>query len=32
MPPWRGHIAEGELADLVEYLFGLAPKGEKLDF
>ena len=32
MPPWRGKIAEGELADLVEYLMSLAPKGEKVDF
>ncbi len=32
MPPWRARIAEGELNDLVEYLFSLAPKGEKLEF
>ncbi len=32
MPPWRGKIAEGELADLVEYLNSLTPKGEKLEF
>jgi mono/diheme cytochrome c family protein len=32
MPPWRDKIAEGELADLVEYIFSLAPKGEKADF
>lgn len=32
MPPWRGKLAEGELADLVEYIFSLAPKGEKADF
>ncbi len=32
MPPWRGKIAEGELNDLVEYLFSLTPKGEKLEF
>ena len=32
MPPWRGKIAEGELNDLIEFLWSLAPKGEKLDF
>jgi cbb3-type cytochrome oxidase cytochrome c subunit len=32
MPPWRGKIAEGELADLMEYLISLMPKGEKADF
>jgi hypothetical protein len=32
MPPWRGKIAEGELSDLVEYLWSLMPKGEKVDF
>lgn len=32
MPPWRGKIAEGELADLTDYLMSLTPKGEKLDF
>jgi mono/diheme cytochrome c family protein len=32
MPPWRGKIAEGELADLVEYILSLMPKGEKADF
>jgi len=32
MPPWRGKIAEGELADLMEYLISLLPKGEKADF
>jgi cbb3-type cytochrome oxidase cytochrome c subunit len=32
MPPWRGKIAQGELNDLVEYLFSLTPKGEKLEF
>jgi len=32
MPAWRGRIAEGELADLMEYLLSLAPKGEKVDF
>ena len=32
MPPWRGKIAEGELADLVEYIMSLTPKGEKADF
>ncbi len=32
MPPWRNKIAEGELNDLTEYLFSLAPKGEKTDF
>ena len=32
MPPWRGKIAEGELKDLIDYLFSLTPKGEKLEF
>jgi mono/diheme cytochrome c family protein len=32
MPPWRGKMAEGEVADLVEYLWTLIPKGEKADF
>jgi mono/diheme cytochrome c family protein len=32
MPGWRGKIAEGELADLVEYLMSLLPKGEKTEF
>ena len=32
MPPWRSKIAEGELGDLVEYLFSLTPKGQKVDF
>jgi len=32
MPPWRGKIAEGELADLMDYLMSLAPKGEKVEF
>jgi mono/diheme cytochrome c family protein len=32
MPPWRGKLTEGELADLVEYLLSLMPKGEKVDF
>ncbi len=32
MPAWRGRILEGELADLVEYLISLTPKGEKVDF
>jgi len=32
MPPWRGKIAEGELNDLVEYLFSLKPAGEELEF
>ena len=32
MPPWRGKLAEGELADLMEYIFSLTPKGEKADF
>jgi mono/diheme cytochrome c family protein len=32
MPPWRGKIAQGELNDLVEYLFSLLPKGEKSEF
>ena len=32
MPPWRGKIAEGELADLMDYLISLLPKGEKADF
>jgi mono/diheme cytochrome c family protein len=32
MPPWRGKIAQGELTDLTEYLFSLAPKEEKVEF
>jgi hypothetical protein len=32
MPAWREKISEGELADLMEYLMGLAPKGEKVEF
>jgi mono/diheme cytochrome c family protein len=32
MPGWRATIAQGELDDLVDYLMGLLPKGEKLDF
>jgi mono/diheme cytochrome c family protein len=32
MPPWRGKIQEGELDDLVAYLFSLKPKGEDLGF
>ncbi|HSP06027.1 MAG TPA: c-type cytochrome [Acidobacteriota bacterium] len=32
MPAWRGKIAEGELNDLIEYLFSLEPKEEKLNF
>jgi mono/diheme cytochrome c family protein len=32
MPPWRGKIAQGELADLTAYLMSIAPKGEKVDF
>lgn len=32
MPSWRGKIAEGELNDLVEYLFSLEPKDEDLGF
>ena len=32
MPPWRGKIAEGELADLTDYLMSLTPKGEKVEF
>jgi mono/diheme cytochrome c family protein len=32
MPPWRGKIAEGELNDVVDFLFSLTPKGEKLEF
>lgn len=32
MPAWRGKIAEGELNDLVEYLFSLEPEDEKLGF
>lgn len=32
MPSWRGKIAEGELNDLVEYLFSLEPKDENLGF
>jgi len=32
MPGWSGKITEGELGDLVEYLFSLLPKGEKLEF
>jgi len=32
MPAWHGKIAEGELNDLVEYLFGLMPQEEKLEF
>jgi len=32
MPAWRGKIAEGELNDLVEYLFSLMPEEEKLNF
>jgi hypothetical protein len=29
---WRGKFAEGELADLVEYIWILTPKGEKANF
>jgi mono/diheme cytochrome c family protein len=32
MPAWRDKIAEGELQDLIEYLFSLLPQEEKLDF
>jgi mono/diheme cytochrome c family protein len=32
MPAWRGKIAEGELNDLVEYLFSLMPKDENVNF
>jgi mono/diheme cytochrome c family protein len=32
MPPWRNRIAEGELADLIEYLLSLTPKGQKVEF
>ena len=32
MPAWREKISEGELADLMEYLMSLAPKGEKVEF
>lgn len=32
MPAWRGKIAEGELNDLVEFLFSLEPKDENLNF
>lgn len=32
MPAWRGHIAEGELNDLVDYLASLQPKEEKGGF
>ncbi len=32
MPPWRDKISEAELNELVEYLFSLAPKGEKSEF
>ncbi len=32
MPAWRGKIAEGELNDLVEYLFSLMSKEENLNF
>ena len=32
MPAWRGKIAEGELNDLIEYLFSLEPESEKLSF
>ena len=32
MPAWRGKITEGELNDLVEYLFSLEPKDENLAF
>lgn len=32
MPAWRGKIAEGELDDLVEFLFSLEPQEEKLNF
>jgi hypothetical protein len=29
---WRDKIAQGELSDLVEYLFSLTPKDQKADF
>ncbi len=32
MPAWRGRIAEGELADLVDYLMSLMPKADNLGF
>jgi mono/diheme cytochrome c family protein len=32
MPAWRGRIQEGEIADLIEFIFSLTPKGEKADF
>ena len=32
MPAWREKIKEGDLADLMEYLISLAPKGEKVEF
>ena len=32
MPPWRGKIEAGELADLMDYLMSLTPKGEKVEF
>jgi cytochrome c1 len=32
MPGWRGKVAEGEVTDLVAYLFSLVPKGEKSEF
>jgi len=32
MPPWRGKIQEGELDDLVAYIFSLKPKGEDSGF
>lgn len=32
MPAWRGKIEEGELNDLVEYLFSLMPKEKDLGF
>lgn len=32
MPPWRDKIQDGELDDLVAYLFSLKPKGEDLGF
>ena len=32
MPGWRGKVTEGELADLMDYLMSLLPKGEKVEF
>jgi mono/diheme cytochrome c family protein len=32
MPKWDGIVTTNELNDLVDFLFSLKPKGEKLDF